>query len=450
MLETMGRDAEKRARQSSAEEYAGTVTRPLSQVPGHLREEYFTLQNELRALESSSLHVVHLSHGIGRGCGPAAVALNLAKVQLRQGWDTQVWCMGAENEVIAQPECNGFPINRVLRFPPWGPKFLGFSWQLQRAAGRDSRAHDAILHQHGIWQAVSAATRSWSKHRRGPTIVAPHGSLARWALGRSRWKKTLALRAYERENLRNASCLHALSVAEAEDIREFGLRNPIAIVPNGISRGWVSSSGHPDSFRARHCIPREKRILLFLSRITPIKGLPMFVECLQNAGNSFADWVFIIAGPDEFRHQAEVAALVNKYGLTASVKFVGPLFGFEKRNAFAAADAFVLPSYREGWPMAVLEALGAGVPVLTSVATPLSEIANVAVGWRVEASVEPMTAALLELLGTPRSVLAEMGARGRQFVMDHLSWEAASDQLGLVYGWLKGWGPRPSFVIPSA
>ena len=394
--------------------------------------------------------MIHLSASVGRqSFGLGAVALNLAEVQLRQGWDTRIWCLDTVDEVVNQPECQGFPLERILQFPTRGPRFLRLSWSLQRAAAKGCIPKSAILHQHSIWTATSVATRLWSKHRCGPTIVAPHGCLDAWAVQKSGWKKTLALLAYEGKNLRNASCLHALSMAEAEAIRRFGLRNPIAIVPNGISTTWISSSGDPDNFRLRHQIPPGRRILLFLSRITPKKGLPMFVECLRNAGKEFADWIFVVAGPDEFCHKGKVAALVNRYGLASSVRFVGPLFGIEKRDAFAAADAFVLPSHSEGWPIAVLEAMGAGVPVLTTVATPLTEIVEAAAGWRVEASVEPLTAALLELLGSSKAVLTVMGARGQQLVADRLSWDAIAAQLGLVYQWLMGRRIRPSFVLPA-
>ena len=398
---------------------------------------------------SDPLRVVHLTTSVGqRSFGLGAVALNLAKTQLWQGWDTQVWCLDAEDGIVAQPECQGFPLDRVLRFPPWGPMSLGVSWRLQRTVARDSGPNDTILHQHGIWTAVSAATRLWSKHQR-VAIVAPHGSLDPWAMRRSRRKKALALRAYEGENLRSALCLHALSMAEAEAIREFGLRNPIAIVPNGISTNWVSSPGDPDAFRVRHSIPRDKRILLFLSRITPKKGLPMFVECLRNAGNCLAGWEFVIAGADEFQHEKEVATRVNQCGLTESVKFVGPLFGKEKRDVFAAADAFVLPSYSEGWPIVVLEALGAGVPVLTTTATPLPELENVGAGWRVQPSKEPMTEALSNMLKTPRSVLQEMGDRGRRLVVEHFTWDMTAARLCSVYSWLAGREPQPGFVASS-
>jgi glycosyltransferase involved in cell wall biosynthesis len=266
---------------------------------------------------------------------------------------------------------------------------------------------------------------------------------------KSRWKKVLASLAYERENLRNASCLHALSMSEAESFRRQRLRNPIAVVPNGISASWISSSGHADAFRARHDIRPQKRVLLYLSRVTPKKGLPMLAECVRNAGKRFADWELVIAGPNEFHHQEEVVALVNRYGLASSVKFVGPLFGAEKRDAFAAADVFVLPSHSEGWPISVLEALGAGVPVLTTMATPFPELVAAAAGWRVDARVEPLTAALLEVVDTSRSALSEMGARGKRLVASHLSWDSVTTKLGLVYRWLIGRAPCPDWVIPA-
>ena len=78
----------------------------------------------------------------------------------------------------------------------------------------------------------------------------------------------------------------------------------------------------------------------------------------------------MIAGPDEFGHTAELQARIERVGLGDLVRFVGPVYGEDRRDAFAAAEFFVLPSHSEGAPMAALEALGAGVPVLTTRGAP--------------------------------------------------------------------------------
>jgi poly(glycerol-phosphate) alpha-glucosyltransferase len=277
-------------------------------------------------------------------------------------------------------------------------------------------------------------------------VIAPHGSLSPWALRRSRWKKALALAAYERSNLRNASCLHALSLVEAQEFRDFGLDNPIAVVPNGISAEWLCSVGDAQRFRRTFAVASGARILLFLSRITPKKGLPLLIESIKTNAQAFAGWVLLIAGVDEFDHQCKLEALVDQYGLLDSVRFIGPLYGDTKRDAFSAADAFVLPSHSEGWPMVVLEALGAGVPVFTTTAIPFPELLEHRAGWIVEPSLDSIGASLPDLLLRSSAELREMGTRGRALVTSRLTWDAAATQLSAVYLWLLGRGRQPDCV----
>lgn len=278
-------------------------------------------------------------------------------------------------------------------------------------------------------------------------MIAPHGSLSAWTLRRSRWKKALALAAYERSNLRNASCLHALSQPEAREFRNFGLKNPIAIVPNGISAEWLCSAGEAQRFRHTFAIAPGARVLLFLSRITPKKGLPLLLESIKANSKAFAGWVLLIAGVDEFDHERELEALVDQYGLRDSVRFIGPLYGDMKRDAFSAADAFALPSHSEGWPMVVLEALGAGVPVFTTTAIPFPELLEHRAGWMVEPSVDSIGASLPDMLLRSPAELREMGNRGRALVASRLTWDAVATQLSAVYLWLLGLGPQPDCVI---
>jgi len=241
--------------------------------------------------------------------------------------------------------------------------------------------------------------------------------------------------------------MHALSQTEALEFRNFGLNNPIAVVPNGISAEWLRSTGDAMRFRHMFAVASEVRILLFLSRITPKKGLPMLLESINANAKAFAGWTLMIAGVDEFGHQSELKALVDQYGLRQTVRFIGPLYGEAKRDAFSAADAFVLPSHSEGWPMVVLEALGAGVPVFTTTAIPFPELLHHNAGWMVEASSDSIGASLADLLLRSPADLREMGIRGRELVASRLTWDAVATQLTEVYLWLLGRGPQPGCVI---
>jgi glycosyltransferase involved in cell wall biosynthesis len=160
-----------------------------------------------------------------------------------------------------------------------------------------------------------------------------------------------------------------------------------------------------------------------------------------------SDWLLIVAGSDEFGHLKEVAALVHKLNLENLVIFSGPLYGQEKRNAFAAADVFILPSYSEGSPMVVLDALAAGVPVITTQATPWEQLVNLQCGWWTDATIEGLVNALNCAIDSNPIQLRAMGDRGKNLVHTHYLWSLQAEKTKTLYAWLMGNIPKPDFII---
>jgi glycosyltransferase involved in cell wall biosynthesis len=314
------------------------------------------------------------------------------------------------------------------------------------AAGSMGRSVD-IVHQHCLWLANSRTTFYLYKNRKVPSVIAPHGSLEPWALQRSSLKKRIALSLYERNNLYKASCLHALSELEVTGFREFGLRNPIAIIKNGISQSWLDSEGDSAGFRSKFNIHPEKRIALFLSRITPVKGIPLLIEALAMIRETLDNWILVLAGADEFHHLREIQAAVNKNNLDDHVVFSGLLADQTKRDAYAAADLFVLPTRREAAPIVVLEALGAGIPVITTKGAPWQDLITHDCGWWTDISANALASALKDAAMKSPAALKAMGGRGRTLVSSHYTWKQAAQMTIKLYEWLLGRGERPAFVI---
>jgi glycosyltransferase involved in cell wall biosynthesis len=259
-------------------------------------------------------------------------------------------------------------------------------------------------------------------------------------------RKALALSLFEGKNLREASCLHATSAAEMGDIRSFGLKGPIALIPNGISVDWLHSTGEAERFREKFGIPKERRIAFFLSRITPKKGLPMLLDAWADHRHRLRDWCLVIAGSDEFSHLSALVAHVKAASLSDSVIFLGPLYGTDKRDAFAASDVFVLPSHGEGAPMAVLDALGAGVPVLTTQRTPWEDLCKHRCGWWVPDTTGPIGDALVDMSQLSREDLVSWGSRGKDLVSASYSWESSAEKCHQLYLWLLRLAERPQCV----
>ena len=393
------------------------------------------------------LRILHLNSFIGRrsfGVGP--VALNLARGQQALEHQAAIWSCDSESEARELEVQNHLHPHTIRTFPIIGPSRLAYSPQMKRAIAQHANEYD-IIHEHGIWTAISRVVNRWRAQTGKPTVIAPHGSLDAWALRRSIWKKRLALSLYERENLRKTSCLHALSLREAEGFRAFGLSNPIAIIPNGIADEWLQTQENAGAFRQRFGLSEGTRILLFLSRITPKKNLPMLLRSMARLKLYLGNWQLIIAGVNEFGHQREIEELVKKLSLESHVRFVGPLYGPVKHDAFAAADLFVLPSHSEGAPIAILEALGAGVPVLTTKASPWEELVTNRCGWWTEISEQSIGQALQEAIQKPSYELKDMGARGKRLIAERYAIKRVAEQTIALYKWLLGSDSKPDFVV---
>ena len=388
------------------------------------------------------MRVIHLTPSIGPlSGGMGTVALALAGEQRLLGCDATIWCVDPQG--VAAVASSGGLEQRVIAMPPVGPRAFAYS----RAAERRALTEPAdIVHQHGVWTAQTRVTTVF-RRRCIPTLVAPHGSLEPYARQRSAWKKRIALAAFESNNLRRASCLQATAHSEVSTFRDFGLRAPIAVLPNGVPASWQNAVGHADRFRVTHGLIQTERIMLFLSRVHPIKGLPLLIEALAANRERLAGWRLVIAGPDEASHREAIESLVEASGVSALVRFTGPLFDQDKLDAFAAAELFVLPTHSENFGIVIAEALGAGVPVLTTHGAPWRELGEHRCGWWVPVDARSIGAALSEATSLTGSELEAMGARGRDLVMSRYVWPVVAERALSVYHWLAGKGSRPDSVV---
>jgi glycosyltransferase involved in cell wall biosynthesis len=291
------------------------------------------------------------------------------------------------------------------------------------------------LHIHGIWQEHCAISGALARLNGKPYIVSAHGMLERWAV-RHKWlKKCLYSGLIERSNLRRAACLHALTIAELEDYRRYGLRNPVAVIPNGVD---IPQGASPDMFLQAYPQLKDKRLVVFLSRIHYKKGLDILCKAWHGLRRRFADTHLVIAGPDSDNSQSTVQAYVDALGVSDSVIFTGMLRDAMKWSALAAAELFVLPSYSEGFSVAVLEAMGMALPVVISGPCNFPEVEHRCCGVVIHPTASELEHALSQLLNANCSDRVRMGERGRQLVAEHYSWSAVGRQMAELYQWVVG------------
>lgn len=303
---------------------------------------------------------------------------------------------------------------------------------------KDQMRHASGVHIHGIWEGHCATAAGWARDTRRPYIVSAHGMLDRWALKQKRFKKAVYSTLVESRNLSHASCLRALTPAEAQDYRRLGLRAPIAIVPNGVT---VPEQMDSTEFLSLYPQLEGKRVILFMGRLHPKKGLIPLVEAWLQVRREQAH--LVIAGPDDGL-RSTLEQMIRDGSASCSVTLAGNLSGSMKWSALASASLFALPSYSEGLSVALLEALAVGVPVLFTPQCNLPEAAREA-GWLIDAEQAQIESALREFLNTRAEQMRSMACTGRKLAARHFHWDIVADQMKAVYRWLEG-GACPNNV----
>ena len=295
-------------------------------------------------------------------------------------------------------------------------------------AHRVEKISPEVVHLHGLWGPSSKAVHSLLRWKKRPAIVvSPRGMLEPWAMQRSRLKKWLAWNLWIRELVSEADCLHALCQEEKDSIQALVPRARVEVVPNGVSL--------PDSDRNL----QKEHNLLFMGRLHPKKGLANLLDAWSRVWPSLEpDWRLIVAGWDDGGYEASLRRNAASLGVADSVVFFGPAFGKKKAELFRRASAFVLPSYSEGLPMAVLEAWSYSLPVLMTDECHLRE--GFTAGAAVQATPDAVSllASLIKLLvDMDADDRANMGKRGRVLVERRFCWPRIGEDMAAVYQSLR-------------
>lgn len=304
-----------------------------------------------------------------------------------------------------------------------------------------------LIHGHGLWLPTNWATGAAARKTGKPFVLSPKGTLNPAALRHSRAKKKLAAALSDHRDLKSAHCLQASSETEYRAIRSYGLGNPVAVIPHGIVTDVFDRLPDPTAFRLKLAIPPEKRILLFVSRLSWEKGLEDLAKAWGNVAGEFTDWVLMIVGAGDRAYVAKLRALFRDQPGADRVAWTGMLMGDEKLAAYAAAALFILPSYTENFSLVVAEALASRLPVITTRGTPWAELEARQCGWWVPTGAAGLTTALREALQLPESRRIEMGSNGRALISERYSWGRIATEMLAVYAWLLGGGPAPPCVM---
>ncbi|HLY53070.1 MAG TPA: glycosyltransferase family 4 protein [Steroidobacteraceae bacterium] len=234
-----------------------------------------------------------------------------------------------------------------------------------------------------------------------------------------------AAAAFVRATLGLADVIVVLSVAERDAFRRFGVAPRVLILPNGID------CRHYATLSRERSTPDPALRLLYLGRMVREKGLYELLEALKLACSRNVAAKLVLAGDGPATESLRWTAAAH--GLTG-VQFVGQVSGSRKAALLEWADALVLPSYAEGLPYALLEAMAAGVPAIASRVGAIPEVVTDGTnGLLIEPRSAPALAAAMCTMAHDRAALARMSQASRATIAARYSIERLAGQLARVY-----------------
>ncbi|HJQ60553.1 MAG TPA: glycosyltransferase, partial [Vineibacter sp.] len=314
------------------------------------------------------MRILHLIATLARESGgPAQACLEMARAVAARGHDVAISTTNWPGKA-AEPVPTGVPLRQdgvtVTYFPVLPPRGWKPSLAMARVLRRELASFD-VVHLHSLYLFHDWLGGRLCRRFGVPYIVRPHGMLDPYIRNHHRGRKHLMELLFQDRVLRHAAAVHYTSEVEREISRPFDHGAPARIVPLGVDLAGFDALPPPERFAERFPETRGRRIVLFLSRLHPKKGLDLLLPAFARLASDDPSLHLVIAGPDDGMLD-QCKAWARRDGIHDRVTFTGMLRGEDKLAAFAAATLFALPSYSENFGIAVVEAMAAGLPVVIS------------------------------------------------------------------------------------
>lgn len=320
---------------------------------------------------------------------------------------------------------------QAIYLPTW-LRYRALSWN--PAVNRFARArlqNFDVVHIFGLYDLLGPAIAAQCRALNIPYVLEPMGMFL--PIVRSLWKKRAYQSLFGKKMLEGSRLLIATSEQEADEFVSGGIaREKIFLRRNGVEvPAELPSRG---AFRAKHGIPAESKVILFLGRLSAKKSPDLLLDSFAALGAGLLqskDCRLVFAGPDDEGLIADLSSAAARLGVSSRVIFVGPIFDTAKWEAYRDADVFVLPSQNENFGNTAVEAVAAGTPVVVTAGCGVAPLLADSAGIVVAHNAEAITGALQSVL-TDASLYARLSAGCRE-VAARLGWTEPADAMESLY-----------------
>jgi len=381
------------------------------------------------------LRVLHIAHvSFTRPSGPTIVLDNILPWLERMGVTVS----------ILSTSRGTFQENRWHRSSRLEKWTIPFSNELDVFSSKFNNilSNINVAHIHGVFNYKHSLIAMRLKSEKIPYVITPHGQLQTDAIKHHSIKKRIAISTVLRPMLMNTNGMHVFSEAENRRLdRCFSKFSKIYIIPNGItpSRAFAEKSDFNDLLikKRAECY----RVFCYAGRLDIThKGLDMFANAVIAIKDKLRERGIKIWLVGNYLSRRDQMALEKKLKkMKDTIVYWGQRSLFEKNLIVSKSDVFFHTSRNEGMPLAVLEAMQMGIPVLVTEGTNMGKIVQRSSGgWVVLNDIQEIKKAFLNLANIDFSILRNKGKCGRKYVNKYMTWEQVSHKIYNMYKDLVG------------
>jgi glycosyltransferase involved in cell wall biosynthesis len=318
-------------------------------------------------------------------------------------------------------------------YHPRQTRFYTFSWPLTRWLAQHIRDYD-LVHIHALFT-YPVAPAAYYAHRAGvPYVVRPLGTLNQWGmLNRHRMLKRASFRLIERRILAGAAAIQFTSAREQREARKLGIDDRSVVISLGMDLSEFETLPPSHRFSTTHPRVAGQNVVLYLSRLDPVKGLDVLLPAFQRVQQRLPDTILVLAGNGEESFVQGLHTHAERLGIASRIIWTGFLSGDQKREAYAAATVYVLPSYSENFGVAAVEAIASGLPVILSEGVGIAaDVEAAGAGLVVPSSVDALAESMERCL-TDAHLRRQLGTNARQLARAQFSTQSTGPQLVQLY-----------------
>lgn len=328
-----------------------------------------------------------------------------------------------------------------------GFKFLKYSNQLYSNIINEID-NETIIHTQSLWNYPPYCAFKIAKKHNLPLVMSIRGNLYDWNLNKSKWKKDLSLTLFQMKMFKEASCLHATEINELKAIRNLGIKTPVALISNAIEIEEFVKLSSQEEAKKNLNLDKDKRYILFMSRIYSKKGLEYLINSFIDLQHNFPQWEILVAGPIyDKTYFDKINQNIKKSKIDNKVHYFGMVNGKKRLDLFASSELFILPAHTENFGMVIGEAMACSLPVITTQGTPWEVLNKKNAGWWIKLDDESITNALKEAMLKTKIELNEMGVNGYKIIKEDFTWDRVASQMKELYSWLLNKRDKPDFVF---